>query len=104
MNNVWKIVGGLTLSLALATEVSAGAFEANVEKCLNKHVSARDSGVSSTVMLECTADNGKLSACKVVEDAKPGKGFDKAAVCVAETMNLGTKTGPVKVPMKFAGA
>lgn len=103
MNNLWKVVGGVALSLMLASQSQAGAFEANVDKCLSKHVQPRDASSGATVMLECTADNGKLSGCKAVEDSKAGKGFDKAAVCVAETMTLGSKSGPVKVPMKFPG-
>ena len=46
---------------------------------------------------------GKLSGCKVLEDSKAGKGFDKAALCVADALPMGSKTGVVKVPMRFPG-
>jgi hypothetical protein len=39
----------------------------------------------------------------VVSDSAPGKGFDKAALCVAEAMPMGDKTGDVKIPMRFPG-
>ena len=54
-------------------------------------------------MLECSATAGKLSGCKVLEDSKAGKGFDKAALCVADALPMGSKTGVVKVPMRFPG-
>lgn len=54
-------------------------------------------------MLECTADGGKLTGCKVLENSVPGKGFDKAALCVADALPMGSKTGTVKVPMRFPG-
>lgn len=100
MKNFIKIVGGVTLCLAFAGASSAADFQANMAKCLTKHANTRDAAV---VMLECTADAGKLSGCKVLEDSKSGKGFDKAALCVAEALPMGSKSGTVKVPMRFPG-
>ena len=59
---------------------------------------------AATVMLECSADGGKLSGCVVLQDSAAGKGFDKAALCVAEAVPMGAKTGQVKVPMRFPGS
>ena len=55
-------------------------------------------------MLECNAGGGKLGGCKVVDNSAPGKGFDKAAVCVAGFLPVGAKTGTIRVPVKFTGA
>jgi hypothetical protein len=52
-------------------------------------------------MLECTAADGKLTDCKVLEAPAPANGFDKAAMCVAEVLPVGTRTGSIKVPVKF---
>lgn len=101
MKNLIKYVGGVALTLAWASSAAAGSFEDNMAKCLTKHANTRD---AATVMLECTADAGKLSGCKVLEDSKAGKGFDKAAVCVAEALPMGSKSGVVKVPMRFPGS
>jgi len=100
MNNLVKIMGGMALSLALVGPSSAANFQESMEKCLIKHANTRDSAV---VMLECSADAGKLSACKVLENSQPTKGFDKAALCVADALPMGAKTGTVKVPMRFPG-
>jgi hypothetical protein len=54
-------------------------------------------------MLDCTADGGKLSACKVISETTPGKGFDKAALCIADVLPIGSRTGQVKVPLRFPG-
>jgi hypothetical protein len=100
MKNIIKIMGGVALSLAFAGASSAADFQESMSKCLVKHANTRD---SATVMLECTAEGGKLTGCKVLEDSKAGKGFDKAALCVAEALPMGSKTGVVKVPMRFPG-
>ncbi|WP_374575509.1 hypothetical protein [Phenylobacterium sp.] len=71
-----------------------------MSKCLTKHANTHD---SATVMLECTAADGKLSNCTVLSDSSNGKGFDKAALCVADALPMGSKTGQVKVPMRFPG-
>ena len=70
-------------------------------KCLEKNANTRD---AASVMLSCTAAGGKLTACTVVTNSAPGKGFDKAALCVADALPMGAKTGEVKVPVRFPGA
>jgi hypothetical protein len=40
----------------------------------------------------------------VVENSAPGKGFDKAATCVASFLPMGSRSGVVRVPVKFQPA
>lgn len=101
MKNIIAVGGGVLVSLVLTTAVSASAFEQSMARCLSKHANMRD---AATVMLECSADSGKLSDCKVLQDSAAGKGFDKAALCVAEALPMGSRTGQVKVPMRFPGS
>ncbi|HEX5377336.1 MAG TPA: hypothetical protein VFW47_02115 [Phenylobacterium sp.] len=100
MNNILKFAGGCVLALAFAGQATAGSFEDSMGKCLTKNANTRDSAM---VMLECTADGGKLTGCKVLDNTQPNKGFDKAALCVADALPMGSKTGTVKVPMRFPG-
>jgi hypothetical protein len=100
MKKIIAISSGLGISLALAGASVAGSFEDSMTRCLTKNANTRDAAV---VMLGCTANGGKLSDCKVISDSAPGKGFDKAAICVADALPMGGKTGDVKVPMRFPG-
>lgn len=100
MKNVIAMVGGVGLSLVLVSASAAASFEESMSRCLSKNANTRD---SATVMLDCTADGGKLSGCKVVSETTPGKGFDKAALCVADVLPIGSRTGQVKVPLRFPG-
>jgi hypothetical protein len=87
-------------ALLLAGPVQAAGFSESMGKCLTKNANTRDAAL---VMLECTAEAGKLSACRVVENSQPNKGFDKAALCVAAVLPMGNKTGAIKVPLRFPG-
>jgi len=100
MKKVIALMGGVSLSFVVVSATSAASFEESMARCLSKNANTRDSAV---VMLDCNADGGKLSACKVVSDSAPGKGFDKAALCVADVLPMGSKTGEVKIPMRFPG-
>ncbi len=100
MKNILKIAGGCALAFSLAGQASAADFAEAMGKCLTKNANTRD---AATVMLECNADGGKLTGCKVLDNSQPGKGFDKAALCVADALPMGSKTGTVKVPMRFPG-
>ena len=100
MQKAVSLFGGVALSLMLAGSVSAASFQEAMGKCLTKNANTKD---AATVMLQCTAAGGKLAGCSVVSDSAPGKGFDKAALCVAEAMPMGDKTGDVKIPMRFPG-
>lgn len=82
----------------MSTSAFAGGLSDQFISCVSKFA---DPKVGASVMLECTAADGKLSACKVLEAPTPANGFDKAAMCVAEVLPIGSKTGPIKVPLKF---
>ncbi|HEY9218213.1 MAG TPA: hypothetical protein VIO94_09195 [Phenylobacterium sp.] len=101
MKKIIAVGAGAILSLALASSSSAGVFEEKMGVCLSKYANMRD---SAAVVLECNAAGGKLSGCKVLSDTGSGKGFDKAALCVAEVLPVGSKTGVVKVPVRFPGS
>jgi len=101
MKKVITGVSAISFSLLLVGAASAASFEESMSRCLSKNANTRD---SATVMLDCTADGGKLSGCKIVSDSAPGKGFDKAALCVADALPIGSRTGQVKVPVKFPGS
>lgn len=101
MKNIIAVGGGVLISLVLASASAAASFEESMARCISKHANTRD---AATVMLECSADGGKLSGCVVLQDSAAGKGFDKAALCVAEALPMGSKTGQVKVPMRFPGS
>jgi hypothetical protein len=100
MKNIIAICGGISLSFALTGATVAGSFEDSMARCLTKNANTKEAAV---VMLGCNANAGKLSGCKVISDSQPGKGFDKAALCVADALPMGGKTGEVKVPMRFPG-
>lgn len=100
MQKAISLIGGIALSMALTGAAGAASFQESMAKCLTKNANTRD---SATVMLQCTAAGGKLSSCSVVSDSAPGKGFDKAALCVAQAMPMGDKSGDVKIPMRFPG-
>jgi hypothetical protein len=40
----------------------------------------------------------------VLDNSAGGKGFDKAALCVADYLPVGGKTGTIKVPVRFPGS
>ncbi len=92
---------GLTSMLLLAAPSLAGSLADQFASCASKFASSTK---AASVMLECTAADGKLSDCKVTEATPPGGGFDKAALCVAEVLPIGSRTGSVKVPIKFEPA
>ena len=96
------IAGGILGSFLIAgSSLADGGFQAHMSACVDKFAAE---GESASVVLECSAADGKLSDCKVVENSAPSKGFDKAALCVASFLPIGTKTGTIRVPLKFAGA
>ncbi len=92
---------GTVGSVFLAGSALAEGFQQHVTACVEKFA---DPNVTASVMLECTAGGGKLSACKVVDNSAGGKGFDKAAICLADFLPMGSKTGTVRVPLKFQAA
>jgi hypothetical protein len=85
-------------ALFLAAGASAGSLAEQFAACASKFANTK---TSASVMLECNAADGKLSDCKVLEAPSPAAGFDKAAMCVAEALPVGSRTGSIKVPVKF---
>jgi len=92
------LVAGVAVAMLIATPAVAGSLAEQFASCASKFAS---SSKSASVMLECTAADGKLSDCKVLEAPTPAAGFDKAAMCVAEALPVGSRTGSIKVPIKF---
>ena len=90
---------GLFGALSLVSASSAASLQDTMDSCLNKHANTSQ---AAAVVLECTAAAGKLSDCKVVEN-NASKGFGDAAVCVAEALPVGSKTGTIRVPLRFTG-
>lgn len=94
----------LVLAAALAgVAVTAGGVQAAslteaYSTCVSKFANRKQ---TANVMLSCTAADGKLTECKVVEAPNPANGFDKAALCVADAIPVGSKTGTIKVPILF---
>lgn len=87
--------------LAFSASASAASLAEQFNICVNKFANPH---LEATVMLDCQAADGKLNSCKVVENSSPMAGFEKAALCVAEGLPIGSKTGPTKVPVKFTPA
>lgn len=83
---------------ALSAQVHAAGLAEAYASCVDKFASHKQ---TATVMLMCTAAGGKLTECKVLEAPSPSNGFDKAALCVAEALPIGSKTGQIKVPILF---
>jgi hypothetical protein len=91
-------IGVLLAGLAIA--VTAPSAAASLADQFNSCAQKFSVTKAATVMLECNAADGKLSDCKVVS-ADGASGADKAAMCVAEAIPVGSKTGSIKVPIKF---
>jgi hypothetical protein len=88
----------LAAALAFTVPSSAAGLAEQFAACAQKYASTK---ASAMVMLECNAAGGKLTDCKVLEAPSPAAGFDKAAMCVADVLPIGSRTGSIKVPVKF---
>ena len=100
MKNSIAIAGGIIGSFMIAgTSLADGGFSAHVSQCVEKFANP---AMGASVMLECNAADGKLADCKVVEN-NASKGFEKAALCVADALPIGAKTGDIKIPIRFPG-
>lgn len=91
-----SVVGGLAIATGALAD---GSFQEHYSDCVDRFAATG----TANVMLECSADAGKLGGCKVLDNSAPGKGFDKAAMCVAGYLPVGSKTGVIRVPVHFAG-
>jgi hypothetical protein len=89
---VWTVAA----IVAFAASSSAAGLADQFAACAQKFANTK---TSASVMLECNAAGGKLTDCKVLESS--ANGFDKAAMCVAEVLPIGSRTGAIKVPVKF---
>ena len=92
------VLACMAMASALSMSASAGGLSEAFTKCVDRFANSK---TEATVMLECTAADGKVSDCKVVENSTAAVGFEKAALCVAEVLPVGSKTGPIRVPLKF---
>jgi len=90
------LLAGAAMAAVLAMPAQAGSLAEQFASCAQKFSVNK----AASVMLECTAADGKLSDCKVV-DAGAIAGADKAAICVADALPVGSRTGSIKVPIKF---
>lgn len=95
-----KIWFGVAAFILAAGAADAGNLTEVFHKCVAAHA---QSTKDATVTLECVAADGKVSNCKVVDGPMPRAGFDKAALCVAEALPIGSKTGTITFPIKFEG-
>ncbi len=95
-----RLMAGVVAFVALAGSASAASFQDAMDNCLSRFANSHDAAL---VVLECNAQGGKLSDCKVVESNGSAKGFDKAAMCVADALPIGSKVGDIKVPIRFPG-
>lgn len=93
------VMAGAAALLAVSAAAPAAGLAEQFTKCVDKFANAK---TEASVMLECNAADGKLNDCKVVDNSAAGQGFDKAAMCVAEVLPIGSKTGTIRVPVKFS--
>jgi hypothetical protein len=98
VKTIKTVLTAVAAVMAFTAASSAAGLSEQFAACAARFANAK---VSATVMLECTAADGKLTDCKVLEAPAPANGFDKAAMCVAEVLPVGTRTGSIKVPVKF---
>lgn len=89
-------LAGASVVLLGAAPSLAGSLAEQFTSCAQKF----SVKTAASVMLECTAADGKLTDCKVVT-ADGASNADKAALCVADALPVGSKTGAIKVPIKF---
>jgi hypothetical protein len=82
----------------LSGSASAGSLADKFNACVAKFAYPT---VEATVTLECNAGGGKLTDCKVVEAPNPARGFDKAAMCAADAIPVGERSGTIRFPIKF---
>jgi hypothetical protein len=90
---------GLFAAMSMVGASSAASLQDTMESCLSKHANTTE---AANVVLECTAAGGKLDGCKVVENSG-AKGFGDAAICVASALPIGSKSGSIRVPLRFTG-
>ncbi len=102
MNSKLAITAGIAGAFLMsgAALADAAGLRNATSGCLTKHANTKD---AANVTLECTAAGGKLGGCKVVDNSGSA-GFAQAAMCVAEYLPIGDKTGTVRLPVRFPGS
>lgn len=98
MHKYAAALAGVVGFVALAGSMQAASLSEMFSSCVEKYANHKQ---TVTVMLQCTAADGKLTNCSVVDAPSPTNGFDKAAMCVADVLPIGSKTGQIKVPILF---
>ena len=98
MRKSTMLLTATAVMVALTGNLQAAGLAEAYGTCVEKFANHK---LSATVMLLCTAAGGKLTDCKVLEAPTPANGFDKAALCVADALPIGSKTGQIKVPILF---
>jgi hypothetical protein len=98
VSKIKTVVTTCAAVLAFSAAATAAGLADQMNTCVAKFANPK---LGATIMLECTAGDGKLSDCKVIDAPSPANGFDKAAMCVADVLPIGTRTGTIKVPVKF---
>ncbi len=98
MNSVKLCIAGIAGAMLVGAPAFGGSLAEQFASCAQKFA---NTSKAASVMLECTAADGKLTDCKVTEQTPEGAGFDKAALCVADALPVGSRTGAIKVPIKF---
>jgi hypothetical protein len=88
----------ILMATAFAVPSDAGDLTQVFHTCVQKFARSTD---AATVTLECMAGDGKVTNCKVTAAPTPSNGFDKAALCVADSLPVGSKTGTISFPIKF---
>ncbi|GAA0588278.1 hypothetical protein [Rhizomicrobium electricum] len=88
----------IVFAAVVTAPVCAGDLTEVFHSCVAKFARSTQ---DATVTLECTAADGKVSGCKVLNAPTPSNGFDKAALCVADALPIGGKTGTISFPIKF---
>ncbi|NBU28538.1 MAG: hypothetical protein EBS42_10135 [Caulobacteraceae bacterium] len=101
MNKSFVFAGVACVMMSVSVPASAADLSAQMGKCLTKHANTKQ---AANITVECTAADGKLSGCKVIQSEAPSKGFEQAAICVAEVLPMGAKSGTIRVPVRFPGA
>lgn len=100
MHKLDALAFGAAALLFAAVPAGAVDLQEQFSNCASKFATGHVSDAQS-VMLQCTAADGKLTNCTVLEAPNPPNGYDKAALCAADYVPIGSRTGSVKVPFRF---
>ncbi len=97
--SIRRVIAFSIAAFAFSVLPSHADFAKDFTACVDKF--AINPKATADVRLTCNAVAGKLEDCKIKEAPSPANGFDKAAMCVAQILPVGSKTGEIDVPLKF---